>query len=122
MIERWEYLMIVWEYEAISLPGPTDNSKWRFKRDFYIWRPGATESDHRPVSDTDDKELSGPTVLELLNELGAEGWELVSATESESIIGRRRGWPETGYPVRREWTLKRLVEPAATEPKPEPSA
>jgi hypothetical protein len=116
MTGRWEYLMVVWTYEAIMLPRSAPNAKlkWRFKRDFYIWRPGAAESDHRPVYDSEDKEVSGPNGLEILNELGAEGWELAGETISESIVGKRFGWPEAGHPVRREWTLKRTAESAAS--------
>ena len=107
MTERWEYLMIVWVYEAIPLPGPIEQRKWRFKKDFYIWEPGAPEADHRPVSDTQDEEVAGPNVLDLLNELGEKGWELVEGTISETTVGKRYGWPEVGYPIRREWTLRR---------------
>ena len=110
MTERWEYLIIVWAYEAISLSTSRDNPKWRYKKDFYIWHPGATEADHRPVSDSEDKEVSGPNSLDLLNELGKEGWELVGEMISESAIAKRLGWPDAGYPIRREWTLKRPSE------------
>jgi hypothetical protein len=99
--------MIVWMYEAIPLPSPPDQSKWRFKKDFYIWEPGASEADHRPVSDTEDEEVEGPNSLELLNELGAKGWELVETSAGETTLGKRYGWPEVAYSVRREWTLKR---------------
>ncbi len=107
MTDRWEYMSVVWTYDAKLLPGPADDGKWAFKEDFWIWHPGAETADHRPLRDTEDKDVSGPDILEILNELGAEGWELVSETVRESSAGKRRGWPEAAHPIVRQWTLKR---------------
>lgn len=109
MTERWEYMSIVWRYQAERLPSPNDAPKWGFKEDFYVWHPGAKEPDFRPQRDSEDGAVSGPDSLEILNELGAEGWELIGELVRESTVGKRYGWPEAGHPIIRQWTLKRRV-------------
>jgi hypothetical protein len=108
---------LAWTYDAIRLTEPGDPD-WRFKEDLWIYRPGATESEQLPVSDTGNKKVSGPDLLEVLNELGAEGWELITETTRESTIGKRRGWPDSGHPIVRQWTLKRPAAQSGAEVTP----
>jgi len=109
MTDQWEYMSISWTHNAKLLPGPADDRKWAFKEDFWIWHPGAETAEHRPLRDTQDEDVSGTDILEILNELGAEGWELIGETLRESAAGKRRGWPEAAYPIVRQWTLKRRL-------------
>ena len=89
MTARWEYALLVWNYSVAPRKGtePSDND-WVYKRDFYIWRPGAEEADHRAVMDSEDESVSGPSLTEILNELGAEGWELIDTRDTGSLVGK----------------------------------
>jgi hypothetical protein len=114
MTDRWEYMSVLWTYEAKLLPGPANNRQWAFKEDYWIWHPGAETAEHRPYRDSEDESVSGADNLAILNELGAEGWELIGETVRESAAGERRGWPEGAHPILRQWILKRRVAaPAA---------
>ncbi|HEX3733776.1 MAG TPA: hypothetical protein VHU86_01355 [Solirubrobacterales bacterium] len=109
MTDRWEYMSVVWTYEAKPLPGSAENRQWAFKEDFWIWHPGAETAEHRPYKDTQEKNVSGTPLLTILNEFGAQGWEVITETLRESAAGKRRGWPEAAYPIVRQWLLKRRV-------------
>jgi hypothetical protein len=111
MTDRWEYMSVVWTYEAKPLPSPAEDGQWAFKEDFWIWHPGAETAEHRPYRDT-EKDIAGTGLIAILNELGAEGWELVAETVRESTAGKRRGWPEAAHPILRQWLLKRRVAAA----------
>ncbi len=45
----------------------------------------------------------------ILNELGAEGWELVATEVQASRVGKSQGWIEVGFPVRQVYIFKRLT-------------
>jgi len=107
--------MVVWNYSIAPREGtvPSDND-WVYKKDLYIWRPGATKADHRPVMDSEDKSVSGPSLVEILNELGAEGWELIDTQQTGSVVGKTLGWYEGSYPISSTRTFRRSLKgPAA---------
>lgn len=92
----WEYLALVWEWSFIwdeaNVTG-TSQAKW------YLWRPRVAEPE------VFDAETTG--WLSLANDLGAEGWELVSDDVLCNIVGQAQGWPKASRPVRRRLTFKR---------------
>lgn len=97
MAERWEYMTIMW----VAKKDPQENN-------FLIWQPGDKKDELRRQWSKADPDLDGPNARDLLNEFGADGWELVSDVVTESAVGKTlSGWDEGGFPIRREWTLKR---------------
>lgn len=102
--------MVIWTYSAKHKKGtsPADDD-WAFKEDLYIWLPGATESDHRCIHDSEDESISGTHTLDVLNELGAEGWEMIDRETTNSAFGKSYGWIEASFPVSVARTLKRPV-------------
>lgn len=115
---RWEYLSLVWAYEAEELEAPdllprhrvpSDlMERWIYKSEYRIWRAGSEEGELCASGD----DSSPPPLLQILNELGGEGWELVGFEVVRSRIGKAQGWSEVGYPVRRVWMFKRPTEAA----------
>lgn len=126
-IQRWQYLTLSWTYSAeqrtlISGPpglatsevaAPGEATYWYFWETFYIWRPGAEKAETRDgwASDKKEKFLS---TMQVLNELGAEGWELVSEEADRSYVSRSDSSPIQGWggspisnPIRKRWTFKR---------------
>ncbi len=99
--------MVTWTSSVRPKKGTND--QWAYKRDLYIWFPDAEEADHRLVSDSEDESVAGPSMLEVLNELGAEGWELVDRETTNSGVGKSHGWPEASFPVAVTRTLKRPI-------------
>ena len=85
---RWEYLRV--SYQAAPIGGV----KW------WIQRPGKGE-DSLPES-TD--------WFVLANELGADGWELVTDQISGSAVIATLGWDHASQPVWRSWIFKRTRE------------
>ena len=111
MRERWEYLTVVWVYSAKKLSQDPAKHEFAFKKDLFIWHPGAGEADVRPLWSSADADVVG-NCLDVLNELGAEGWELVTEVVMDSTVGPREDWGEVGYPVRQRWLFKRRAESA----------
>lgn len=114
MTERWEYLNLTWTYEAEKIEVPEflpihrvqpPEPKWIYKEEFRIRRPGTTESEQLHSGNTG----STPHFSSVLNDLGAEGWELVGFEATASRVGKYLGWSEVGYPVARNWVFKRRV-------------
>lgn len=87
MSDSWEYMQIVWAYTGSGV-----------EEAFFISQPGKG-SDKRDASDLH--------INELLNEFGAQGWELVTETVLESVVMEHKGWGPAGMPKRERWTLKR---------------
>jgi hypothetical protein len=119
MSERWEYTLIYWTYstkfegEEIAFPSGERQPKQLWRAEFRIVRPGG-ESESRLGYSTypKDEEVEETQIAALLNELGAEGWELVSETVYDStIVSARGGWQKAGMPIEVRWTLKRRLEP-----------
>ncbi len=110
----WEYAIVTWTYSAAPRAGTTrDDGEWVFKKDMYVWLPGAEEPVRHRISDTEDGSLVGTSALRVYNELGAEGWELVQARDTGSVVGKTGGWHEGSYPISSTMTFKR---PASRRP------
>ena len=70
-----------------------------------IFRPG------EPVqSRTYDASESSALGFELLNELGAEGWELVNTVIERSTVAAAQGYDTTGAPIATTHTFKRPLD------------
>ena len=126
-LQQWEYLTVVWTYsaeqrtralessgvEAWAAEAASEETYWHFWETFYIWRPGAEKAETRDgwASDKKEKPLS---TTQVLNDLGAEGWELVSEETDRSYVSRSQSSPIQGWggspisnPIRKRWTFKR---------------
>ncbi|HEX5594042.1 MAG TPA: hypothetical protein VFX35_11925 [Solirubrobacterales bacterium] len=127
MTVRWEYLVLVQEKKVEKRtrpmePDPDDPfSRWamtgepeeeeyfHYIHTFFIWRPGSREAEEREGWSSDNQKRGG--YPDILNELGAEGWELVERSTGSSVSGPSRlGWSGAAWPVEIVWTLKRPVE------------
>lgn len=108
MTVAWEYAIVSWAYSVSprkeDAPG---DGEWAFRKDMYVWLPGADEPVHHRISDSEDESLVGISALQVYNELGAEGWELVQARDTGSVIGKTNGWFEGSYPINSTMTFKR---------------
>jgi hypothetical protein len=112
MTPRWEYASFIWIYSVAPQKGFTESDgKWAHKEDIYVWRPGAEKAEHLPMSDTEDETVAGPSLLDVLNDLGAEGWELVTRETTRSGVGKSYGWFEGSFPIAVNYVLKRPVGP-----------
>jgi hypothetical protein len=128
---QWEYLMINWTENRQFTSREADfatrqklrtanieETKW--EQVLSIMRPGAKERevlgkrisawrtgmgvDHEVIQEIDT------SVFSVLNELGSEGWELVSTTVmSSAVISPANGYPTGGHPVDIRYYLKRPV-------------
>lgn len=98
MTQRWEYLTLAEEY-SVSTAAVGGFGQW--VKLWHIRRPGATTSEV----------VGGEShATEFLNQLGSEGWELVSNTVVETtIVPGQRGMAEVGTQVLQTWTFKRPV-------------
>jgi hypothetical protein len=99
MTARWQYLALVLVHPAnhnLSAPqSQTDN--------YTIFRPDSDKRDgiSGEIADWGDW-------LALLNDLGAEGWELTTGTIMETtLVAGLFGWSTVGTPVRQYYTFKR---------------
>lgn len=120
---QWEYASVIWTDELRKVePSDPDWAKlpeekrreaernsWRFlwwrDQQYSILVPGA-EEDIRPAWSTGDHGYR-VRMVDVLNELGAEGWELVSHVVRGSSMGQSLGHETTGYPIQIQWLLKR---------------
>jgi hypothetical protein len=110
MTERWEYATVIWSLSVSKKEFPVQGSEWAVRKDLHIWLPGTEQSDHRPISDSEDDSISGPRNLDVMNELGADGWELACRETTGSAVGiSTYGWPEASFPVATTWHFKRPV-------------
>lgn len=101
--------MVYWTNSVRSSPTSATTDSWQYKREFEIWLPGAEEPDRRLISGFEDTVDSGNSLLDALNELGADGWELVCKETTGSAVGESRGWPEASWPTAATWYLKRPI-------------
>jgi hypothetical protein len=121
---RWEYASVVWtetarkitrvdpEFERLS---PEVHEEWSQKewpfywwkvQKYYIWLPGVTEPDVRLSWETGEDDYR-VNFLDILNELGAQGWELASNLVASTAMGPSLGRETTGFPIRTQTVLKR---------------
>ena len=108
MTERWEYLVVIWRETCQKLS--EDPPEFEFKRELFVYRHGRAEPEQYLLwSSNGEEESSDRSMLQILNDLGAEGWELVTDALTESVIGysSTTGWPEAGRPVLRQLICKR---------------
>jgi hypothetical protein len=92
-----------------SLGGTGDEEIRRWRYDYAISRPGK-EREVRTGWSSAEGVNAAFNLLDLLNEFGAEGWELISESVLDSIIfSERHGWSQVGGPVQIKCILKREV-------------
>jgi hypothetical protein len=94
--QRWEYLTLTWVHSATGTEGAlTYESKW-------LIRQGHSGADTvRPAEDT---------LVDVLADLGAEGWELVNETLQSTAQISKPAYPSSTTPLRVRWILKRPAE------------
>lgn len=117
MTDRWEYKLIHWASSTKFVnegthPGGQPKRKQYWKSEFKIIESGREpETLLASSSHVEDAGAKTASIQDLLNEFGAEGWELVSETVLDTtIVTSQIGWPKAGTPIEIRWTLKRRVE------------
>lgn len=104
MSERWEYLAVIWIY-SVEHTGDEPIQRQQFQ----IHR-GTGDDEKRHFLSSEKPGEKGPSLIDLFNELGAEGWELVSdAVQYTKIFEEAEGWSEVGAPLRHQYMLKRRL-------------
>lgn len=97
MSTRWEYLQVIWSSTTNFVTKKLDEFA-TVKEVYQILRPGKEPEDLG----------SDLNWLSLLNELGADGWELVAERMQSSVVASQMyGWPDVGTPILMVWTFKR---------------
>jgi hypothetical protein len=98
---RWEYLVLSWAMTAT--PPDAMSDEWRLEASFHIFRPGALSAETRTYDGTQPSTLG----FELLNELGADGWELVSNVVERTAVAPAQGYQTAGVPIATTQIFKR---------------
>lgn len=97
--------MSVWQYAQLTI---THDSRVRNRRRTVLWHgPGAELAE--------DLSESEPRVLDLLNRVGADGWELTSQEEQRQNDGHSywdAAWSLTTYTFKRRVELQQVQLPA----------
>lgn len=101
MSARWEYLVLSWAMTAT--PPDAMSDEWRLEASFHIFRPGALSAETRTYDGTQPSTLG----FELLNELGADGWELVSNVVERTAVAPAQGYQTAGVPIATTQIFKR---------------
>ena len=101
MSVRWEYLVVAWSLTATPPAPPAE--AWGFTGTFHISRPGVAGAETR----TYDAALASTMAFDLLNELGADGWELVSNVVERSAVTSAQGYQTVGVPITSTQIFKR---------------
>ena len=101
MSVRWEYLTVAWSLTATPPVPPAE--AWGFAGTFQISRPGVSGTETR----TYDAALVSNAAFDLLNELGADGWELVSNVVERSAVTAAQGYQTVGVPITSTQIFKR---------------
>jgi hypothetical protein len=123
---QWQYASIIWtstsrkitardpEWQRLSadVHQQCEQNNWQFywwgEQTYKIWLPGIAKADTRLSWSTGDADHK-TSHLDILNELGAEGWEVVSHIVKSSAMGPSLGHDTTGYPLRTDTILKRPI-------------
>lgn len=95
MTTAWDYAFLYWESQARK-EWTEDRSKWVVTPLVSIRRPGVgleRRDDTNPWS--------------LFEELGRDGWELVTESIVHSYIAEVNGYPEASSPIMMRWIFKR---------------
>ena len=103
MRTRWEYLIVAWNLTATPPASPSE--AWTLEGAFHISRPGGVVETRRY-----DGALPPTLGFELLNELGADGWELVSNTVERSTVAAAQGYQTAGVPIASTQIFKRPAD------------
>ncbi|HEY1775741.1 MAG TPA: hypothetical protein VGG41_06235 [Solirubrobacteraceae bacterium] len=103
MSVRWEYLTVAWTLTAT--PPSATSEAWGLVGSIQISRPGEDGSDTR----TYDASVVSTIAFDLLNELGADGWELVSHVVERSTVTQAQGYQTVGVPISSTQIFKRPV-------------
>ena len=124
MRAKWEYASVVWtnttrkvtksDAEFVRLDAETKvkaanlglDWAWWYEQKFDIWLPGATEPDIRLAWETGEEGYKA-SFLDIFNEMGADGWELVSQTVRNNAMGRSQGFETASFPIRIYTVFKR---------------
>ena len=114
---RWEYAMLAWDEKMESFSHPAGTG-WKTERKLELRRPGADEPETigkevytwTPDKPEWDSVAEGIVkMLEALNKLGAEGWELVSETVRSTAVNSLNGYPTAGRPIILVYIFKRCI-------------
>lgn len=117
MTQPWEYKAVLWVSSAELRnegrhPSGAIKKKWYYRSEFQI-HEGGRELDRRLNHSTygEDEGAETVNIQDLLAELGAEGWELVSESVLNSVIvDKSEGWSQVGIPITIRWMLKRPAQ------------
>jgi hypothetical protein len=90
---RWEYLLVAWNLTATPPAAPSE--AWGLMGSIQISRPGASS----PETRTYDASVVSTIAFDLLNELGADGWELTSHVVERSTVTQAQGYQTVGVPI-----------------------
>jgi hypothetical protein len=124
---RWEYAQVSFtnnlrkitraDPEWERLPPETsqeyDEKDWQFcwwtDWTWWITLPGKTaEPDKRHGWSTFEKDHA-TRAIDILNELGADGWEVVTHIVAASAMGTNRGRERAAFPIETSYVLKRAM-------------
>jgi hypothetical protein len=119
MTTRWEYLVVAWTLTAT--PPATAADAWILQGAFHISRPGVSGVETRRY----DGAQASTLMFDLLNEFGADGWELVSNVVERSTVAPAQGYQTAGVPIASTQIFKRPADSAPADDTsgavPEPS-
>jgi hypothetical protein len=100
---RWEYLLVAWNLTATPPSAPSE--AWGLVGSIHISRPGVAAEIR-----TYDASLVSTVAFDLLNELGADGWELASHVVERSTVTQAQGYQTVGVPVGSTQIFKRPAD------------
>ena len=89
-----------------ATPPIPPSEAWGFAGSFQISRPGVSGVETR----TYDAALVSTMAFDLLNELGADGWELVSSLVERNAVSSAQGYQTVGVPITSTQIFKRPAD------------
>jgi hypothetical protein len=100
MSAHWEYLTIAWQHTTnYATKAPDEEQTWE-----------STYRISKPNAEPDTLAAADVNWTKLLNDLGADGWEMVTESiRSTVIFGQSMGWSNVGSPIQIVWQFKRLA-------------
>ncbi len=123
---RWEYASLLWtsrmrnitrsdpEYQRLSadVQQQWERHGWAdypwVDNSYSLRLPSAADEDIRHAWSTGEAHYR-VLMVDILNELGADGWEVVSHIVRSSAIGSFMGRDTAGYPISTQTLLKRAI-------------